>query len=156
MAREKLPTSPLTKQALEGIVKQVSAQMEKSDDYLYAILAGHKPDCYPYFRQVFRATAYVDVSRADLWLEDLKAIREAAMVREVGKGKPLDHGFVVDCLLEVLRLPAMGAPDEERLKAMRKAHSTLGLYIRSVEAQADAPADETHGGAVTPFGRATG
>lgn len=74
--RHARPTTEQTKQALDKIVKQVASEMDVSDDYLYAILAGFKADYYAHFRAMFRAVARVDPHRSAIWLSDLAATQK--------------------------------------------------------------------------------
>jgi hypothetical protein len=80
VSKQKRPQRPLTRQtkeALEGIVKQVAEEMGFEDgSYLYKILAdnGSASDSYAHFKILFRSVTRVSLSRARIWLDDLNAI----------------------------------------------------------------------------------
>lgn len=87
MSRHERPTTELTKRALDKIVKQVAAEMDVSDDYLYAILAGYKSDSYAHFRPLFRALCRIYLTRAALYLDDLRAIYRTEEARQLLGGR---------------------------------------------------------------------
>lgn len=87
--REKRPTTEQTRDALDKIVGEVSYRLNKSDKYLYAILAGTESDPFAYFRPLFKAVCRVMLVRAKIWLDDLNAIYLAEEYRQ----RPATHSF---------------------------------------------------------------
>lgn len=119
-----------TREVLSGNVKQIAAEMDVSDKYLYGILAGTETDPFAPFRRMFRGAARAGAP-SEIWRDELAAIEENAR----GK-KPAAAAEMNRTLLEKLRVDA--AASEELAKAIadgvldeRECHILLATLNRS-------------------------
>ena len=90
--RETYTTSDETRKVLTGHVKPIAFEMDKSDKYIYAILADTEPDRFAQFQSLYAAAvrAGAPVCHWDLWFEAVKA--------KYAKTVPLQTA--IECLAE--------------------------------------------------------
>lgn len=123
--------TPETVQAVKDFIKEVAFELDVTDKYLYAILAGKEPDPFARFKFWLRAVARKNPAGARLYLATLtRILRESNPQPESGR-----HAFdaTYHDLKSVLARREDGLVTEEQVQAARERHAEATLIVGAKE-----------------------
>jgi hypothetical protein len=126
--------SPETEAAVKPCVGAIAYEMQVSDKYLYAIIAGEKTDPFEPFLLLFRAVARKNPDGARGYVARLNTVlNEECPPKEVSRG--LDVALTFSDLMAVSAEREEGLCTEEKLETAKQRHveavARFGMRERS-------------------------
>lgn len=126
--RHTRPLTDETRHALTPRIKQVAAEMDVSDKFLYGILAEANSDPFANFKPLFRAVCRTDVSAAAPFMHALQAIYHAEQQRQCGALVTQDAGSTLRVhreLTDVIDAALAAKPIPDQLREIEEAIDEL-------------------------------